>query len=238
MTTPNQVRTGLTAVTDAAAADARAVAETASNPADIRAVLFAAAPLIVSDYIDGSAALALDWYDELRDLAEPSKRFAPRLVTVVDPEQIATQVAVSTRALFDLERELDRLTEDLLRKATEDSLALLTAEIQKDVAAGFWDTVTDNAEEDPATVGWKRYARPGACKFCLMLAKNGAIYTERSARFAAHPNCFCIPAPEFNETGWVEATRIQYVASRRKRTDAERAALREYLNHNFPDAPG
>lgn len=225
-------------MTAAAASDTRAVAEAASSPSDIRAALFAAVPLIVGDYIDGSAALALDWYEELRDGASPARSFTPSMVTRVDADAISAAVAVSTRALYELERDLDRLTEDLLRQATEESLALLEGQVQQDVAAGFWDTVTENATQDPDSVGWKRYARPGACKFCVMLANKGAVYTRETARFASHPDCFCVPAPEFDRTGWDEASRIQYLASSRRRSAKERAALREYLNHNFPDSPG
>ena len=35
-----------------------------------------------------------------------------------------------------------------------------------------------------------------------------------------------------------EANVYQYLASKRERTDAERAALRDYLNAKYPDAPG
>lgn len=237
MTTPSQVRTGLTVVTAAAVSDTRAVAEAASNPADIRAALFAAAPLIVGDYIDGSAALALDWYEELREVAAPPQMFTPSLFAVVDPDEIASSVAVSTRALYDLEQDLNRVTEELLRTATEDSLALLGPQIQKSVAAGFWDTITNNSDADPAASGWQRFARGGACKFCLMLAGRGAVYSETAANFAAHGGCHCVAGPSFDPES-PRASAMQYVASKKNRTPAQQASLREYLNHNFPDAPG
>lgn len=239
MTTPSQIRSGLTIVTDAAIADLRTVSELPSEPTDIRAALFAAVPLIVGDYIDGSAALAIDWYQELREDADTTRRFTPRPVTFVDPGDIASSVAWATEPLYRLEREFQQLTEELVRQATADSLKLLEPVVQKDVASGFSDTIVTNSAEDDAAQGWRRFARPGACKFCLMLAANGAVYTAETARFASHPNCFCIAGPEFGETQtWVEASRTQYVASRRTRTEKERADLRDYLNTNYPDAPG
>ena len=48
----------------------------------------------------------------------------------------------------------------------------------------------------------------------------------------------CLAGPAFDGEGIAKATPMQYVASKRKRTEKERAALRDYLNHNFPDAPG
>lgn len=237
MTTPSQVRSGLQVVTSAAVSDTRTVADAASGPSEIRAALFAATPLIVGDYIDGSASLALDWYEEIRDAASPPKAFTPIPFAVVDDDAISAAVAVSTRALLDLERDLARVTEEMLQRATEDSLALLTAEVQKNVASGFWDTITTNSAEDPSAVGWQRFARAAGCKFCLMLAGRGAVYAESTANFAAHTNCHCVAGPSFDPDAPL-ASAMQYVASAKTRTPAQRKALREYLNKNYPDAPG
>jgi hypothetical protein len=237
MATPEQVRAGLTVVTAAAVADTRAVAAVGQTPGDIRAALFAAAPLIVGDYSDGSSALALDWYEELRDAANPRRSFTPRSLAVVREDELASSVAWATEALYDLERDLDRLTEELLREATERSLTLLEPVIQKDVAAGFRDTVTGNVQVDPDAVGWQRFARPGACKFCVMLADKGAVYTEATADFAAHTTCHCVCGPSFDLDA-PQASVMQYVASSKNRTPAQRKALRDYLNQNYPDAPG
>lgn len=52
-------------------------------------------------------------------------------------------------------------------------------------------------------------------------------------------NCMCIAGPAFGgKEIWAEATPVQYLASRKKRTAKQKAALRKYLNSNFPDAPG
>jgi hypothetical protein len=114
-------------------------------------------------------------------------------------------------------------------------LARLTPIVQRDVAAGFWDTMTENVKEDPEAVGWQRVARDGACPFCRMLADKGAVYRKEStATFAAHTSCHCVAAPKFagGELG-PEADAMQYVASSKRRTPQQRAALREYLKKHY-----
>lgn len=237
MATPSQVRSGLAIVTGAAVSDVRAVAASAESPGDIRAALFAAVPLVVDGYIDGSAALALDWYEELRDEARVRRPFTPTPLTVVLEEDIASSVAWATEALYGLEQDLARVTDEMLARATADSLDLLDGIVQKDVASGFWDTITSNSRRDPEAVGWRRYARPEACKFCLMCASRGAVYTEATADFAAHTSCLCTCGPAFDPDA-PRASAMQYVASSKHRTPEQQAALRRYLNENFPDAPG
>jgi hypothetical protein len=237
VTTPSQVRAGLTLVTTAAVADTRTVAEAGRTPAEVRAALFAAAPLIVADYGDGSAALALDWYEELRDEAAPRRPFTPRPLAVVREEELASSVAWATEALYDLERDVARITEELLAEATQQSLTLLEPVIQKDVAAGFRDTVTGNVAVDPEALGWQRFTSSGACGFCRMLADRGAVYTEATVDFAAHTDCHCVCGPSYDPDA-PKADVMQYVASAKNRTAAQQAVLREYLNKNYPDSPG
>lgn len=253
-TPPDQTRAALLTVATAASAEVAAVAAqaAATGPTEARAALFAAVPLIVESYSVGSSALALDWYEELRDEANPRRPFRPQIVPTFDDDALAAIVAQSTNPLRDLEREFarqaDRLGEEMTR-ALDESLTLLTPQVETLVADGFRETVTENVKADPDAVGWKRHARPEACKFCLMLAARGAVYTEETARFAAHGavtngkttggNCMCIAGPAFGgKEIWAEATPMQYVASQRTRTPEQQAALRDYLNENFPDAPG
>lgn len=241
-TSPERVRSGLLKITKAARRDLRTVATAAGeDPQQVRAALFAATPLLVADYGDYAGLLAADWFEELREAAAPSSPFAPRPVQLLTDDDIAAAVAATTKML----REA---AEDVERQVAE-AIAAMEDELAREVAASFNDTMLVNAHEDPASVGWRRFARPEACKFCKMLADRGAVYTAETARFAAHGavmrgerkggNCMCIAGPAFGgKEIWGEATPMQYVASKRERTDEERAALREYLNENFPDAPG
>lgn len=241
-TPPDRVRAALAIVANEAAADLRAVAATSSDPEEVRAALFLATPLIVSDYTDGSSALALDWYEELREAANTVPRFAPVPTAAIPDDEIGAIVASTTLAL------VGPPAADAPDPISA-SLELLGDKVIELVSNGFRDTITDNVHEDPAAAGWRRFARPEACKFCKMLAAKGAVFTERTARFAAHGavmggnrkggNCQCIAGPEFGGADvWAEATSMQYMASQRNRSAKEKARLREYLNENFPDAPG
>lgn len=233
-TSPDLIRRDLAVITGAAQADIRAVAAAApEDPAALRAALFAATPLIVTEYAEGAAALALDWFEELRFEAGVTTPFRPAPFVNITEDDIAAVVARTTESLYDLQRGIEQEIEE----AFAESMAALEAEMQKEVASGFRDTITENAEADPAAVGWARFARGDGCKFCQMLAHRGAVYTRATARFAAHTNCHCVAGPAFDADA-PRADVMQYVASQRERTEAQRKALRAYLNKNFPDAPG
>lgn len=235
-TSPDAVRSDLLVITAAAQQELREVAASAAeDPAALRSALFAATPLLISDYAEASAALALDWFEEIRFESGVSAPFRPRPVVPVADDDVAAIVARTTEPLHEILQGIEREYQEALAA----SLSALEAEVQKEVAAGFRETVTENAKADPAAAGWKRHAQPDACKFCRMLAAKGAVYTEATARFAAHTDCSCIAGPEFGgQEIWAEATPMQYLASQRQRTDAERKKLREYLNRKYPDAPG
>lgn len=241
-TSPDQIRAGLAVVAADAVTELATVVEPAESAEELRALLFLAAPIVVGDYSDGTAALALEWYEELREIAAPSRSFQPEPVRLVTDEYVRSIVAASTVALAENPASVPPEALNVALKLVIDSIPEL-------VADGFRDTITANALSDPAAAGWKRFARPGACKFCLMLAAKGAVFTEKTARFAAHGavmngkrkggDCQCVAGPEFGSPDvWAEATPMQYMASKRNRSSKEKARLREYLTDNFPDAPG
>lgn len=225
-TSPEAVRAQLAVVSAAAAADLVDLSAGARTADAITSAL----ALIVPSYYDAAGSLATAWYDELRDESNPSSVYTPTIIG--DPatdwiEREAQKFATSLEG--DLETELQRLTDELAR---------LT---EKEVARGFRDTVTGNTRQDADAIGWSRIARPGACKFCVMLAgQRRAFYrSDSTASFAAHTDCHCAARPEFKggDHG-PEASVEQYLAAKRRRTDRERARLRAYLNENYPDAPG
>jgi hypothetical protein len=173
-------------------------------------------PGLIDYYAEGSAALAADFYDEQRELAGVRDSYAAELVLVDRTVKIRRAIAWAAEPLALLDEELagKRLAEV----------------VQLESARPYRDTILSNQSRDPAAVGWKRITS-GGCKMCRMLADRGAVFKESTARFATHPNCHCSAAPVFgvNDTG-EEASAIQYVASKRNRTPAQQAALRDYLN--------
>lgn len=213
-TTPEQVRRALQLVTGAGVHEIRAVVQ-ATPPAAQRTALLAVTPLVVSSYTEGSAALALDWYDELRDAAAVAKAFAPSIVAPVREAFLGNAVAWAT-------------------ETSDETLTRLEPIVQREIAAGFWATMTDNAKDDPDAVGWQRFARGDeACPFCRMLADKGAVYRRDTARFAAHRSCHCVAAPAFKGHHGPEAGVMQYVASSKRRSKAAKAMLRDYLKEHY-----
>jgi hypothetical protein len=189
------------------------------SPDARRAALLDGVPDVVGYYSEGSAALAVDFYEQERELAAVRSLFVPEIVLLDRTVKLRRAIAWAADPLF---------TDDLAGASGR-----LAEVVQLDVARPFRDTITTNRSNDPDSVGWRRITA-GGCKFCRMLADKGAIYKHDTALFAAHPACHCTAQPVFttNDTG-VEASVMQYKASRRNRTPEQKAALRDYLNSNY-----
>lgn len=194
------------------------------SPDARRAVLLDAVPEVVGYFSEGSAALAVDFYDEERARAGVADRsFATRLVIADRVVNIRRGIAWATDPLY----------------ADDEALATtrLAEIVEMETVRPYRDTILTNRRNDPASVGWRRVTSPGACRFCRMLADRGAVYRQKTVRFAAHsPKCFCTAQPVFrdNDPG-DEVGMIQYVASRRSKTPAQRAAVRAYLDTYYPE---
>lgn len=198
-----------------------------------RSGIFGTVPLIVNEYAPAAAVLALDWFEEIRQEAAPGGLYVPTPRLNVTDDDISAMLAANTNTLLDVESDITTGFEGLLA----DAASGIEAGVQKQVASGFWDTTTENANDDPRARGWQRFARPDACKFCKMLASRGAVYRASTARFAAHTTCHCVAGPSYDQNAPL-ASAEQYLGSKSRRSPAESAALRKYLNKNFPDAPG
>jgi hypothetical protein len=232
-TPPEAVRGQLAVITATAAADL--AAEAARAPADGRLnTLLDAIRLVVPTYYNAAGVLAVAWYDELRDAANPSSVYVPDVIGDPTTDWIEREIAKFAAELEgDLDIEAQRLADEAIALA------------DKEIARGFRDSIIGNTRIDSDAIGWSRVVRPGACKFCLMLADKGSVYhSESTAIFAAHIRCNCAARPEFRggDHG-PEANVVQYVASsKRARSEKAQAArnarVRAYLNENYPEAPG
>jgi hypothetical protein len=226
-TSPEVVRAQLATVTATAAAEiANATAGVALERQADAAI--AAAGLIVPGYYDAAGSLAVAWYDERRDASSPSTVYVPTIVGDPETDWIEREAAKFRRELdADLELEVQRLSAEIRLLA------------EKEVARGFRDSILGNARMDEDAIGWSRVTRPGACKFCVMVASRGAVYRAETATFAAHKTCHCAAQPEFrNGTHGPEASAVQYLAAQSTRTPAQRSELRKYLNENYPESRG
>lgn len=227
-TPPSVVRGALTAVAASAAADFLPLV-TGDQPGRTRSALLEVAPAVTGLAVEGSAALAADWYEDLREEARPRRR---HLTVVPDwqAERFGQAVAWATAPLLD---ETPNLT--LVRSR-------LWTVTEHEVFSGFTDTTEANVRADPEAVGWKRVARDSACPFCRMLAERGAVYRkEATANFSAHTGgprgggvCRCTVVAVFRggEQG-PEASVVQYTASKRRPTAKDRQRVYDYLRANY-----
>jgi hypothetical protein len=225
MLTASESKAALSLVTDEAVVRAVAALGLTSGSATARrAVLLDVVPDVIRYYADGSSALAADYYDDERERAAPPKLYVAEPVVVDREVKIRRAVAWASEPLFD--------------GAEEVTAGRLAQVVQLESARPFRDTIVENRKRDPSAVGWRRVAS-GGCKFCRMLADRGAVYTDATALFASHENCKCTAQPVFSTNDFgEEADAMQYLASRRRRSPEQQAALRDYLNTNYPDFPG
>ena len=212
-------RLALVAVTSTGVAEVEGLlGQFDGSPERVRAALFETVPAAIDHYSLGSSALAVDWYDDLREEAGAPGRFTSEPVIPDRVDKVRNMLGWATEPLFAPEPN-----------PADVALRLLPA-VQYEIALPNRATLTTNVRRDPAANGWQRVAS-GGCKFCRMLAGRGAVYKEATAHFASHANCHCTAQPVFQGHQGVEADVVQYAASKRRgsRTEADKARVREFL---------
>ena len=222
MVTALESKAALSLVTAASLSAVTSILENAQgSPEAQRALLLDSVPEVIGYYSAGSAALAADFYDDERERQAAPKRFMAEPIIADRAVKIREYVAWAADPLFggDLSTAIGRLTDVT----------------QLETARPYRDTILTNRRRDPSAVGWQRLARAGGCRFCRMLADKGAVYRKDTARFAAHGHCQCTAQPVFSSNDFgEEASAMQYLASKRNRTPAQKSQLREYLNLHYP----
>lgn len=220
MTTARESKAALTLVTGAAVNTVVSLlGRLSGSPEQRRALLLDATPDVIAYYSAGSSALAADFYDDERERAAPPKLYVAEPVILDRTVKIRRAVAWASDPLFADDPEL--------------SASRLAEVVSLETARPYRDTILTNRRRDPSAVGWRRITT-GGCKLCRMLADRGAVFTDQTARFAAHGNCKCTAQPVFSTDDYGdEASVMQYMASRKKRTPAQQEALREYLRINY-----
>jgi len=220
MLTASESKAALTLVTgEAVSTTLRLLGRASGSPEQQRAILLDGVPDVINYYSFGSSALAADYYDDERERQAAPKLYVAEPVIVERTEKIRRAVAWAADPLF---------TDD--PSATGGRLADV---VQLETARPYRDTILANRQRDPSAVGWRRITN-GGCKLCRMLADRGAVYSDTTARFATHGHCKCTAQPVFTSSDYgEEASVMQYLASRKRRTPAQRAVLREYLNTNY-----
>lgn len=153
---------------------------------------------LVEEFAPISALNAAEWYEDIRAGSSVRTPFRVSLAPSPPLEQI-------TRSL------------DWANKG-DDGAAILTkveGVVDKLVTDVGRDTVTSAVAEDKEALGYARYARPGACYFCALLATRGAVYkTEMAAEIsrhgkAFHDHCHCVAEPLFVGADYEAEPHIQ-----------------------------
>lgn len=220
MITARESKAALTLVIGAAVGMVTSLLErTAAAPAEQRALLLEGAPEVINYYAVGAAALAADFYDDQREFSAPPKLYLAEPIIIDRTEKIRRAVAWASDPLF--------------RDDSMSASARLAEVVNIETARPYRDTILTNRRRDPSAVGWRRITN-GGCRFCRMLAAKGAVYSDATARFAAHGSCKCTAQPVFSTDDFgEEASALQYMASKRTRTAAEKAKLRDYLDAKY-----
>lgn len=127
-----------------------------------------------------TAALAADWYDDVRERAEVAGSYE---VLPVDPGDRGAQALIGWAAAT----------------ATDDAAFwnLIDGGTIRRILGPERETIMGAAVDDPASRGWAWFTAADACEFCRMLAGRGGVYTEATVQFRSHDSCGCVPGPDF-----------------------------------------
>lgn len=168
-------------------------------------------PGLVALYGSAAATLAADWYDDLREEAEVSGRFAA-VVAELPGATRTESLAGWVSGMFD-------------EAGAAVSLTAAQGGLQRIVADADRQTITQSAVADPGAHGWQRSAA-GGCGFCRMLESRGAVYSRATVDFGSHDHCRCLAVPAWGG----QAVPVKpYVPSDRNVTPADRARVRKWM---------
>lgn len=165
------------------------------RPDAVQLALFDFVPALIAEYGDIAASVAADWYDELRGAEGVPGSFRAPLAPLVPDEQVNARLGFATRASGPLWLgDSATLTAFIGMMANEYALQ------------PGRDTVMQAAHKDKAA--YARVPEPGACKFCLMLASRGFVYSKDTAGETRkfHGKCRCNIMPSWDET----RARVEY----------------------------
>ncbi len=166
-----------------------------TRPDAVKADLFDYVPALVSQYGDIAATVAADWYEELREAEGVDGIFRAPLAPSVPLDQVNGRIGYATRASGPLFLG-DSATLTAFMSLMANEYALQPGR----------DTVMQAAHRDNAA--YARVPERGACKFCLMLASRGFVYSKDtvgdSKKF--HGKCRCTAMPVWDEI----RARVEY----------------------------
>lgn len=175
------------------------------SPANYRAALVEVLPLLGAEYGDAAAALAADWYEELRVANGAAGRFIAVLAGTPDAGRWEALAGWAS--------------------SHSEALALAAGGLQRAIADQHRLTIVNSSIADPAASGWKRVGVGDSCGWCRMLIGRGHVYTEATSTFKSHDCCNCGASPSFDPDA-VKVSGEPFRQSERLLSEAAKAANR------------
>jgi hypothetical protein len=188
------------------------------NPDVLRDPLAAVLAEIADKYGTAAAALAADFYDDMREsVVRSGPRFTPTPAQLPGRPRFESLAGWGIGPLFGADP--DPVT----------ALHKVNGGLTDIVGGVYRETIMESSIADPAAQGWQRVADANACAFCLMLEGRGEVYSQSSADFASHDHCGCSAEPAFEG----EPIPVQpFTPSERNVSDADRARVRNWIKAN------
>lgn len=209
MATPAEHQRDLAEIERIAQNDLRILFQRADTADEVRDALLDVLPRLVPYYGSAAAALAADWYDDLRDeVAAPGRFRAIPAVYVADEGRADSLARWAVSPMY--QAEPDKVT----------TFAKAWGATQMLIADAGRETVIGSIRQDPRAGGWSRATDGDACKFCRDIAGRGAVYSADTADFGSHDKCGCVAVPAFGIVRDVKP----YTPSQRFRSPEARAA--------------
>jgi len=219
-------------------------------PPDLINTLYQVLPPLVDKWTTASSSAAATWYDQLRDANDVKGNFQAIIKPLVDPGSDAlagwgsqplaeSRIREARAAETDTPVNLDAPQALAEPKVPTEADLVDTARyrveggLQKRLVNAANLTVTDSADQDPQARGWMRRTRPNACRFCVMVASRGGVFTKATATFACHENCYCEAVPAW---GGKALPVGPYKPSDKPMNARDRARVRRWIKDNLTNA--
>jgi hypothetical protein len=144
-------------------------------------------PALVTEFGEIGAAVAVDFYDELRESSGATKPYKAQMAELPEQKAIQASVRWAVDPLWQAEQEPDR------------AISRLTEVHDRVVKAAPRNTIFESAQRDVSKALFARVPSGSrTCEFCLMLASRGAVYANAKSagearKFHGHCDCQIIP---------------------------------------------
>lgn len=194
------------------------------DPPDIKAALAEILPELGDKYGDAAAAMAADWYENLRESEGVTTRFRSVLAKRTEEAQWRALIWRVMGPFYTVNAEPD----------PADALTIARGGLQRAVANQHRLTIVDSSKADPKSKGWRRVGVGENCKFCEMLISRGAVFRGDTVTFRSHDSCNCAAMPNWS-SDVVYASGMPYEQSKARPRSAKAAREKNQRAYDWMD---